>query len=186
MPNFSQQIPGEPEPRGFRYDVAEQALYTDMDVEDPVGGMAKQEQAKITAESAAKDSRHELYWAQTYTHREAYRLCEEEGISLEEALAIANGQKEPTYTPLPIRDGSPKAANNGHPNRPAPEPDNEPDAEPEGASPIAAIALKELLLINQMLLTLLDQYINEDDKNYAMVELLKTKTEEVNEYEIII
>lgn len=183
MPNFSQQIPGEPEPRSFRFDVAEQALYTDMNVEDPVGGMAKQEQAKITVESAKTNPQHELYWTQTSTYREAYRLCEEEGLSLEDALATVNGQEVP-YTPLPIRAES-EEVNNEHPNRRVPEPEGL-DAEPEETSLLTGVAMKELLLINQIALILLDPCVDEADKIRKVVEFLRAKTEEINTYEIVI
>ncbi len=178
MPNFSVQIPGEAEPRSFRFDVVEKALYTDIDAEHPIGGMAIQKEAKITQESAASDPAHELYWVQTATYREAYRMCEEEGVSLDEAFANVNGQPTPPPSKSEPQHRRAREVN----------PIDVPDADfdESNASPIAGIVITNQRLLLKFSFQLLDQYVNEDDKNYQLLQLLKAEAEELDANEIII
>ena len=178
MPNFSVQIPGEAEPRSFRFDVAEKALYTDIDAEHPTGGMAIQKEAKITVESAESDPLHELYWVQTATYREAYRMCEEEGVSLEAAFAQADGQPTPP---------SSKSESQHHRAREVNPIDAlDADFNESNASPIAGIVITNQRLLLKFAFQLLDQYVDEEDKNHELLQLLKREAEDIDEHDIII
>ena len=175
MRNFTKQISGEAEPRTFRFDVASGSLHTDMELENKQGGFPDQAEVRITEESAKTDPHHEKYWAQTYVEREAYRLCEDEGISLDEAFAKVNGHPPPVAT-------------NGKP------PQRDIDtveleylpSEPNAMSPIAAVVITNQQLILEISFQLLDQYISEEDANYKMLQFLKEKIEGFNEQEIVI
>ncbi len=181
MPNFSLHVPGEPEPRGFRYEVEEGALYTDTEGEDPVGGMPSQSRMKITAETADRDPRHLTYWNATAAYREAYRLCEEEGLSLEEAMkrtAVSTGAPSPPIAEVkrpPVAESSP-----------ALQEEEEQSVKSETTSPVAGIIITNQQLILGALLVLIDQYVSEGDVNYKLVEYYKHQIEEINRYELTV
>ena len=198
MPNFTTQIQGEPEPRSFRYNVAEQALYTDHSREHPLGGMAVQEEAKITAETANHDPMTLMWWQGTEQFRRAYHLCEESGISFEEALQQAgvaledtpsqngdaqlpdNPANNPTYerersSDHDHRDGMPLS-----PPRQGYDPPPEEQEAPQVDS-IAGIMISGQQILLSMAFEMLDQYVSEDDKNYGMLQLLKNKAEELDD-----
>ena len=188
MPNFSAQIRGEPEPRGFRFDVEENALYTDIEVENKLGGMEDQRQLKITETTAQQDPQAMMYWEQTAVYRQAYQLCESEGISFEEAFekatlaAEANGQPYvPPASERPWVDKSDPIVSD-----PGPDLSGFDDEGAPGADPMAAVALTSYQMLTGMLLVLIDQHISEDDKDYALVEYCKQEKEKIDGYEIVI
>ena len=185
MPNFSVQIPGEAEPRSFRLNVAEKALYTDIDAEHPVRRHGDPKRGEdYGGKSAESDPLHELYWVQTATYREAYRMCEEEGVSLDAAFAQANGQPTP---PPSKTEPSSKSESQHHRAREV-NPIDAPDADfnESNASPIAGIVITNQRLLLKFAFQLLDQYVDEEDKNHELLQLLKREAEDIDEHEIII
>lgn len=172
MPNFAIRVPGEPEPRGFQYDVAENTLTTDVEKEDPNSGRNALMTLKITEASAATDPQHELYWGATYTYRESYRLCEEEDISLEEAFDRVSmpAEKPPEQRHPPLTSESP--------------PNGGPPASASGVDTTAAIVISSQRLLLKMALVMLDGYVTEDNPDADKLALLKAELEEIDGYEI--
>ena len=185
MPNFSAQIQGEPEPRGFRFDVEENALYTDIDTENPLGGMKDQKQLKITETTAQQDPQAMMYWEQTAVYRQAYQLCESEGLSFEEAFekatlaAEANGQPYvPPASERPWADTSdPMQAD------PGPDLSGFDDEDAARTSPMAGIVITNQQLILGALMILVE---HPEDSKAKLIEYFKTKLEEIDGYEIVI
>lgn len=180
MPNFAMQIRGEPEPRGFRYDVEEDALYTDIEIENPRGGMEDQRQLKITEATAQTDPQSMMYWEQTAVFREAYRICEEEGLSFEEAfekVSVSETNNESPFEAPPEKPPSPPPQQRYDP------PDTEESSEPKPSDPIAGIVITTQQLILGALMIMVE---HPEDSKEKLIEYLKTELEKINDYEIII
>ena len=180
MPNFSIHIRGEAEPRGFQYDIEEKALFTDIDTENKLGGMEDQKQLKITEATAQTDPQAMMYWEQTAIYRNAYHICEEEGVSFEDAFEKAAVAAEASGQYIP-----PSQQPFAKPDRvtPDPEPELTRHAEDPATSPIAGIVITNQQLILGALMILVE---HPEDSKAKLIEYFKTKLEEIDGYEIVI
>ncbi len=176
MPNFSLQIPGEPEPRGFQYDIDEQALYTDMDF-DSMLTESTQKRLKITESTAQNDPQTLLYWQETAVYRNTYHLCEDEGISFEEAFDKATLAAEANGQPHVPPKSDPMQAD------PGPDLSGFDDEDAARTSPMAGIVITNQQLILGALMILVE---HPEDSKAKLIEYFKTKLEEIDGYEIVI
>lgn len=187
MPNFSVQIRGEPEPRGFRFDVEENALYTDIEIENKRGGMEDQRQLKVTEATAQNDPQAMMYWEQTAIYREAYRICEDEGLTFEEAfekaVAVASDAVGSETVPPPLSERPWVDKSDPVTVTQDAGPDLADEEEPAIANPMAGIVITNQQLIMGALLILVE---HPDDAHAKLIEYFKTKMEEIDGYEIVI
>lgn len=190
MINFVVPVPGEPEPRHFRYNTEEKALYTDTEFENKMGGMPDQGQVKITEANVQSDPMHLQYWQATQTHRRAYELCETEGIPLDEAMqiAVAESGRQPEMPELPPSgvNGAPPTLNKSalaEHYETLPEMRINQQAQTD---PMAGIVITGQKMVIGMLFKLLEQYVDADDKNHHLVEHLKSEAEDLDQHEITI
>ena len=180
MINFTTQIPGTPDPQSFRFDAENNVLYTDTERENPVDGMDYPAELEISEKSAEIDPQCRTFWNATRTQREAYMLCEQEGISLEDALTRVNSNGGAPATIPTLEEGSPPPP--PHSQRTA---DPEPVEEPVTNSAVGIVISNQQLIL-EIAFKLLDRYIEENDVNMSLLNLLKKKVEELNEHEISI
>lgn len=177
MPNFAMHIQGEPEPRGFQYDVEEQALYTDVDTENALGGMKDQKRLKITESNAQHDPQRLMYWEQTAVYRNAYHLCEDQGISFEEAFERSALEFDQPALIQKQEDPVPPSQRSFDP------PDTEESSEPEPSNTVAGIVITNQQLIMGVLTIIAER---PEDLEAELIAYCKTEMEKINDYEVII
>lgn len=188
MPHFSVQISGEPEPRSFQYDTKEEVLKTDVTHrEHPLGGMDDQFQAEITEKNANTDPDFYRYWTETKQYRDAYHLCQDEGISFEEAFKqvrlAEHSQSERPELPPVNEERKPYVPPSERHQDVMLFPGHEPEPE-QGSDPVAAVLITNQQLLLKIAFQLLNQYVPPEDTNSELVELLKEQVNELNDYEI--
>ena len=175
MPNFVVTVPGEGMPRSFRYDATTNMLYTDAERENPIDGMSYQTELEITEKKSQTDPQCLRYWEATSAYRQAYQLCDQEDISIEEALTRVDG----------IPDGAlPQNNTMEFPMHDSPPVVEQPIPPQVESDPIAGIVITNQQLILKMLFELLYQYVSEEDKNYRLIELLQGEVDKIDEHEI--
>lgn len=203
MPSsFTVSIPGEGKERNFKFDVNEKALYTDLggvianpnsalnpDMDALVGelkikqGSDGQFQALLDGLPTPMLPLYETYWNETFLHREAYRICEEEDVSLEEAYDRVGTTPTGESSDPPPKSYPP-------PTQQRPEygaPDNE--ELPPAVDTTTAIVIANYQMISQGLCEMLEGYVEGDDSESAahqqrMFAFFKGKLEETDGYEI--
>ena len=208
MGNFSKHITGEKFERGFTYDPNTGVLRTTVETQlsgvHPTDGMIEGTDhdnldLQITADTAMQDPMWLRYWNETEDYRQAYILCEEENLSLEDALRKVWGPetkdnslfKENILNP----DGaSPESNGNGQPEIPdgiptTPYYPREPEPLPEPvkeSNPAVGIVITNQKLLLKMAFNLLEQYITDEDKNIAVLTLLKEEAQQLDDIDIVL
>lgn len=89
MPNFAVQIPGELAVRAFSWDVQDRVLMTESELYDHATEGTSAKQVLITEENHLENNDFTRWWEHTLVNRTACDLCENDGISMERALELA-------------------------------------------------------------------------------------------------
>lgn len=199
MPNFAIHIPAEGRTRGFRYDLQENALYTDLGgvIADPrratdpnmdeLTGDLKIMQSGDGALQALLDGHptsiepvYEIYWDATFEHREAYRLCEEEDISLEAAFDRVHGAMPPEVSAPEL-----SAHVMGEPQRAAPSAQEPlPPAVKPVADPMVGIVISGQRMLLKLALVMLEDRVEEGSRDEKQLAFIKEELEALDGYEI--
>lgn len=193
MPNFATGVQGESRARSFQFNIEENTLSTDLggviadprqatnpDMDELTGnlkltlGSDGQLRATLDGVGTSVEPVYELYWNSTHLYREAYRICEEEDMSLEAAFdkvselapPESDQAQRPTYEPPPSQSYEP----------PPP-----PAAEPT-ADPFAGIIISNQRLLLKVALVMLETG-NIDEQQVA---LIKEELETLDGYEVSI